>query len=175
LSEKKINKLEIDLYFLNGYATRYLESYKTAASLYNMSIRDHQDVEFNVNLKTYDGDQILKQVRDIIPKNHHYVFIVTGLPIVDSTGSRIFGIVDPKERVAILSEDRLISDPKLAKERIMKEAAHLIGHFWGLGHCLNQTCIMSHAKSLKDVDTKLPMLCKSCQEDFKKAYNELIK
>jgi len=174
LSEKKINKLEIDLYFLNGYATKYLESYKIAASLYNMSIRDHQDLELNVNLKTYEGDQILKQLKDTIPKKH-YVLIVTGLPIVDSTGSRIFGIVDPKEMVALLSEDRLISDPKLAKERIMKEAAHLIGHFWGLGHCLNETCIMSHAKSLKDVDTKLPMLYKSCQEDFKKAYNELIK
>jgi hypothetical protein len=71
LSEKKINKLEIDLYFLNGYATRYLESYRIAASLYNMSIRDHQDLELNVNLKTYDGDQLLKQLKDIIPKKHY--------------------------------------------------------------------------------------------------------
>jgi hypothetical protein len=61
LSEKKINKLEIDLYFLNGYATRYLESYKIAASLYNMSIRDHQDVEFNVNLKLMMGIRSLNR------------------------------------------------------------------------------------------------------------------
>ncbi|MDP8022985.1 MAG: hypothetical protein ACP5LF_01075 [Nitrososphaeria archaeon] len=175
MSEKKINKLEIDLYFLNGYVTRYIDSYKIAASLYNMILKEHNDVDLKVDFKQFDGDYILREIKEIVPKNHHYVFIVSGLPMIDSSGSRIFGIVDPKERVAVLSEDRLVSDPKLAKERIMKEAAHLIGHFWGLGHCLNQTCIMSYAKSLKDVDNKLPMLCKSCQEDFKKAYNEMIK
>lgn len=175
MNEKRLSKLEVDLYFLNGYVTGYLDSYKIAASIYNMTIKEHSDVDIKIEFKQYDADYILKQLKEIIPKNHHFVFIVSGLPLVDSTGSRIFGIVDPKERVALLSEDRLVSDPKLAKERIMKEAAHLMGHFWGLGHCLNETCIMSHAKTLKDVDAKLPILCKSCQEDFKKAYNEMIK
>jgi len=63
-------------------------------------------------------------------------FIVTGLPIVDSTGSRIFGIVDPKERVAILSEDRLISDPKLDKRKNNERSCPSYRPFLGFGTLL---------------------------------------
>ncbi len=175
MSNRKLEKLSVELYFLNNYASRYLESYRAAASLYNMKLIERVDYPLKLDLMTTVANEIIKESKKALPKNHHYVLIVSNIMLTDSTGSRIFGLTDPKEKIAIISEERLASEPALARERIMKEAAHLIGHFWGLGHCTNETCIMSYAQNLNEVDRKLPVLCKSCREDFLKVYNELIK
>jgi len=161
------NKLNVSLMGINGYYTVYVESYKAAAALYGLNI-----ITDPISQVSASGELSAEKILEVLVpekrnRDTYYSFYVTDMELKDSKGLKIFGIADPKLRIAILSERRLASDRKLARERIMKEAAHLLGHFLGLGHCSNTTCIMSYTSDLKQVDEKYPMLCKSCQEQLK--------
>ncbi|MCL4344000.1 MAG: hypothetical protein JRN10_01970 [Nitrososphaerota archaeon] len=161
------NKLNIGLMGINGYYTTYVESYRAAAAIYGLNIITDPIAQVTVE-KGLSVEGILK-ILSSEKKNHetYYSIYITDDDIKDEKGTRIFGIADPKLRIAVLSERRLASDGKLARERIMKEAAHLFGHFLGLGHCSDSGCIMSYASELKQVDEKYPMLCSNCQQQLK--------
>ncbi len=175
MPNKKLNeKLEVEVYFLNGYVSNHLKSYEAAAGIYNMNVVFRDDYSLKQKVTTSNAEELLKQLKGSLPKTHRFAIIVTNVPLTNPDGTRTFGIIDPKEKIALFSEDKLVSEERNASERVMKEVAHLIGHFWGLGHCANSTCIMSYSKSLQDVDAKLPMLCPSCKAEFEKAYKQLI-
>ncbi|MEM0097800.1 MAG: hypothetical protein QXY52_04620 [Conexivisphaerales archaeon] len=160
------NKLNVGLMGINGYYTTYVESYRAAASIYGLNIITNPIVQVNVD-KGLSVEGILKTLSGEKSHDTYYSLYVIYDDIKDEKGIRIFGIADPKLRIAVLSEHRLVSDVKLARERIMKEAAHLFGHFLGLGHCSTSECIMSYAAELKQVDGKNPMLCRNCQQQLK--------
>lgn len=166
------NKQNISLMGINGYYTSYVESYRAAASIYGLNIITDPITQVAVE-KGLSMEGILKAVAGE-KKSHdaYYTIYVTDDDIKDEKGARIFGIADPKLRIAVLSEHRLVSDRKLARERILKEAAHLFGHFLGLGHCSDSGCIMSYASDLKQVDEKYSMLCSNCQQQLKLFLNK---
>ena len=47
--------------------------------------------------------------------------------------------------------------------RLAKEAAHELGHTFGLLHCERPGCVMRRSASLLDVDRKGGELCHDCQ------------
>ncbi|MCP8315046.1 MAG: hypothetical protein H3Z53_11880, partial [archaeon] len=87
----------------------------------------------------------------------------------------VFGLADMVKGIALLSTARLTDfelelglKPSLINERVFKEAAHELGHLFGLTHCSELNCIMSFANSIYDVDRKLPMLCSDCMNKIKR-------
>ena len=83
----------------------------------------------------------------------------------------VFGMADIAGRRALISLRRLRQefyglpqDQDLFLGRTLKEAVHELGHTYGLGHCLNPTCVMHFSNSLHDTDLKSWKFCPNCQE-----------
>lgn len=82
----------------------------------------------------------------------------------------VFGLEDPTKSSAIVSITRLRPefydekiDLNLLEERTIKEVIHEIGHYFGLGHCNNNWCVMCFSPSVNDVDIKQKYFCENCK------------
>ena len=153
------NRPSIGLIGINGYYTSYIDSYRAASAIYGLNLIADSGAQVSIE-KGLTVEKILKYLSlNRRERQIPYSLYITDEDLKDERDNSLFGISDPKLKIAVLSELRLASEPQLARERLMKEAAHLIGHFFGLGHCSNRNCIMSYAVNLRQVDDKYPALC----------------
>jgi len=82
----------------------------------------------------------------------------------------VFGLEDPAKSCAIVSLTRLRTEfyderpnKSILEERVIKEVIHEIGHYLGLDHCSNPSCVMSFSPSVYDVDKKQKSFCENCK------------
>jgi len=82
----------------------------------------------------------------------------------------VFGEAQLNGRAAVVSTYRLRSeiyglapDPERMLARLVKEAAHELGHTFGLLHCPNPGCAMQASTYSEDIDLKGATLCDSCR------------
>jgi archaemetzincin len=52
----------------------------------------------------------------------------------------------------------------LLKERLLKEAAHEVGHTFGLRHCPDWSCVMASSHAVGVLDVKTAEFCRSCRK-----------
>jgi len=55
------------------------------------------------------------------------------------------------------------SEPIL-RERLLKEAAHELGHTFGLRHCPDWRCVMTSSHGVERLDVKSAEFCRSCRK-----------
>ena len=84
---------------------------------------------------------------------HGLQLLVTNQDIFASRMNFVFGLANSELGVAVMSTFRLTRwdedlTPSHIQERILKEAAHEIGHLVGLAHCENHRCLMSFSEIL---------------------------
>ncbi len=120
--------------------------------------------------RQYPGEPFLAGLATARPPEDEVILGVTGVDLYVPGLNFVFGLADPRSRGAIISLARLYPefygqprDPRLFKERALKEAIHELGHLWGLGHCPNAACIMFFSNSLTDTDRKGPEFCAKCR------------
>jgi archaemetzincin len=51
----------------------------------------------------------------------------------------------------------------LYRERLVKEAAHELGHTFGLRHCADWRCVMSSSHAVERLDVKGADFCRACR------------
>ncbi|MBW7957710.1 MAG: archaemetzincin family Zn-dependent metalloprotease [Deltaproteobacteria bacterium] len=86
----------------------------------------------------------------------------------------VFGEAGP--RAAVISTYRLREtfygreeDRGLLRKRILTEAAHELGHTFGLGHCAFPDCVMFFSNTIEDTDRKGPRFKGRCLEKMVEA------
>jgi archaemetzincin len=120
--------------------------------------------------RQYPGEPFLTALAAARGPADELVLGVTNVDLFVPDLNFVFGLADPRSRVAVISLARLYPefygqprDPQLFKERAVKEALHEIGHIMGLVHCPDPTCVMFFSNSLADTDRKGPGFCARCQ------------
>lgn len=81
----------------------------------------------------------------------------------------VFGEAQLNGKAALVSIARLGAHPAFAaprarlEARLLKEAAHELGHAFGLVHCGSPGCVMSRSPGVVEVDSKGLSLCEDCR------------
>jgi archaemetzincin len=123
----------------------------------------------------YLGDLFLEALAAVRQSGDEVVVGVTGVDLAVPGLNFVFGLADSRNHTAVISLARLYPEyygqprnPRIFKERAIKEAIHEIGHLLGLDHCPDPVCIMFFSNSLTDTDRKGSGFCKLCRERLEK-------
>ena len=83
----------------------------------------------------------------------------------------VFGEAQLDGACAVVSTARLKEEfyglpprDELTRERLVKEAAHEIGHTFGLRHCPDWRCVMSSSHGVERLDVKGAEFCVACHK-----------
>jgi archaemetzincin len=83
----------------------------------------------------------------------------------------VFGEAQLDGSCAVVSTARLHDEfyglpprPELLRERLVKEAAHELGHTFGLRHCADWRCVMSSSHAVERLDIKSAEFCATCRK-----------
>jgi archaemetzincin len=94
---------------------------------------------------------------------------VTGCDLFVPVLTYVFGEAQLDGNCAVVSTARLTDEfyglpanHALLQERLIKEAAHELGHTFGLRHCADWRCVMSSSHAVERLDVKTSEFCKSC-------------
>jgi len=125
---------------------------------------------FSKPRKQYRSDIILSVISKYAEKNTHArVLGIVDVDIFVPRLSFVFGQAEYPGKAALISLWRLRpefyknhSDDQLFAERSTKEAAHELGHTFGLKHCSNPFCVMYFSNSIFETDRKQSLFCNKC-------------
>lgn len=124
----------------------------------------------------YDGrrDQhystlILRQMQPLAGADAR-LLAVTSLDLYVPVLTFVFGEAQLGGGCAIVSLHRLREEfygmpanEPLLRERLLKEAAHELGHTFGLRHCDDWRCVMSSSHAVERLDVKTAEFCGNCR------------
>ena len=95
---------------------------------------------------------------------------VTGCDLFVPVLTFVFGEAQLDGTCAVVSTARLTEEfyglpsrADLLRERLVKEAAHELGHTFGLRHCADWRCVMSSSHGVERLDVKGAQFCGSCR------------
>lgn len=124
---------------------------------------------FNAKRQQFDANQILQQLALVPVREGQRVLGVTESDLFVPIFTFVFGLSQVRGRAALMSTCRLHQefyglpeDNHLFLMRCEKEAAHELGHAFGLVHCPSYACVMHFSNSIEQVDVKAATFCNGC-------------
>jgi archaemetzincin len=124
---------------------------------------------YNAKRRQFDSNQILQQLIDLRISEDCKVLGVTEQDLFVPIFTFVFGLAQVDGGAALMSTCRLHQqfyglpeDKDLFLLRCEKEAAHELGHAYGLAHCASYECVMHFSNSIEQVDLKSAMFCTAC-------------
>ena len=131
---------------------------------------EESDESYDYKREQYSSVAILRQVIELTQTDTTRILGITNRDIFIPMLSFIFGQAQLGGKAALISLARLHQefyglpeDETVYRSRICKEAAHELGHTFGLTHCLDFRCVMSLSTSIEQVDVKEDHFCGSCR------------
>ena len=125
---------------------------------------------YNPRRGQYLSSAILRTLEERLPPDALRALGVADVDLYVPQLNFVFGEAQLGGRVAVISVARLQLEfyglepnPMLARERMLKEAVHELGHTFGLRHCRNERCVMHFSNSLLDTDRKGDDFCPRCR------------
>lgn len=131
--------------------------------------RERPPHAFDPARNQYLSTRILEWLLHTGPEDPHKVLALTDMDLFIPVLTFVFGEAQLGGRAAVVSMarlvpagDSLLGGGRLLTARLSKEAAHELGHSFGLVHCDVVRCVMSRSSSLLEVDAKSGGLCHDC-------------
>jgi archaemetzincin len=126
--------------------------------------------------KQYRSTSILDSLHSLGAANRSRLLGITAVDLFVPIFTFVFGEAEVGGKCALASMYRLdderyglpANEQKLS-ERLTKEAAHELGHTFGLGHCDRWQCVMASSHSVELVDVKGGEFCDDCARALRTA------
>lgn len=132
-----------------------------------LSLLDNIDFALDENRRQYYSTQILDRLEKKAPRECVKVLAVTEEDLFIPILTHVYGEAQLGGKSSIVSISRLVSysedtPMKISRSRVIKEAAHELGHTFDLKHCDDEQCIMHYCRKIEDVDDKSDRFCRYC-------------
>lgn len=133
------------------------------------SLIDTVDFAWNADREQFHSTAILEKLSQYVPEDILKVVALTHEDLFIPILTHVYGEAQLGGASCIVSTYRLSSgispsgQQDLFFERIVKEAAHELGHTFDLKHCKDDQCLMHYCRSIGDVDGKMDRFCRYCQ------------
>ncbi len=128
-----------------------------------------QDISFayTPERNQYYSTRILEELEKKAPDDCIKILAVTQEDLFIPILTHVYGEAQLGGIASIISISRLIAYPETGPlekgaPRIIKEAAHELGHTFDLRHCEDKHCIMHYCRRIEDVDNKSDQFCRYC-------------
>lgn len=129
------------------------------------------DINFalDTSRKQCHSTPILEKLAEIAPSQAIKVLGITEEDLFIPILTHVYGEAQLGGRACIISTHRLTEGLSFSTDkedyycRVVKEAAHELGHTFKLRHCKDNACIMHYCRSIEDVDRKSDQLCRYCR------------
>jgi archaemetzincin len=131
-------------------------------------LMDDIEFAFDVKRNQYYSTPILEELAQRAPEDCMKVLAVTQEDLFIPILTHVYGEAQLGGKSSIISISRLIEistaeSMETGSGRIIKEAAHELGHTFDLRHCEDSSCIMHYCRKLEDVDNKSDQFCRYCR------------
>lgn len=124
---------------------------------------------FDALRRQYHSTAILDHLARLAPPQALKVLGIVQVDLFIPILTHVYGEAQLDGRAAVVSAYRLgecRSDrpvASVARERLVKETLHELGHTFNLRHCPEPSCLMHYCRSEEDVDRKEIQFCRYCR------------
>ena len=124
---------------------------------------------YDENRRQYYSTAIIQRLERLSDPNAR-VLGVTGCDLFVPVLTFVFGEAQLDGACAVVSTARLAEEfyglpsrSGLLRDRLVKEAAHELGHTFGLRHCADWRCVMASSHGVERLDVKGAQFCGDCR------------
>ena len=125
---------------------------------------------FHPERQQYHSSEILAWMESQLTATTWRLLAVTAGDLYIPILTFVFGEARLDGKTAVVSTHRLRqefyglpADPELLQARLLREAAHELGHTFALRHCDDWQCVMASSSSVEAIDLKGAALCPLCR------------